>query len=387
MPKLVFIIARLAFGCFPPASAAIACIAGSVAVAQTSVDDTKEALSTATKALASSEAKPDQITAELTAIKAQIAAMEARSAPLALKENAASARTLVELLRYARTDPNVIKAIDDLRNALAIYDAPDPVGALSAVRNAIETLDPGKTVPPTATGVNDDIEMILAKALELEEQLPNSAAVARATHLTSLIKAQTSSLLQSSVSTAFGDLADALSPFIYRTHAEASGAQVVALQSLLTVLSHDDKEDLIAAKEDELRNLAITLDNVLGFADPRLVIVSARFGDFRPGVSSSRTCNATAQVRSKCVGKNTCDLESVFPDVTSLCGFNPAPTAPEGATTLRVAYGCEAATRAEWQTLMANPGKLSDNRAPIQGIYPGPLGTIACEPNRPDLVE
>ncbi|EAQ46902.1 hypothetical protein MED193_16954 [Roseobacter sp. MED193] len=369
------------------ASVAVAFLTSDAVLAQTSIEETKAALSAATTTLASSQAKPDQITKELTALKAQIAEMEERSAPEALRADAASVLTLVELLRYARTDSNVIDAIADLRSALAIYDAPDPVGTLAVLRTRIESLDPDKTVPPTATGVQEALVKILEEALALEAKLPNAAAVARAKHLADLIESQKSALLQSSVSTAFETLAMALPPLIYRKPAEAAGAQIDALEGTLTELNDEANENLVTAKGDKLRSLAVKIDKVLGTADPRLVIVSARFGDFRPGVDIGRTCNATAQVRSKCTGKNSCVLEAEFSDADKLCGYNPAPTAPEGALTLRASYGCEAATRAEWLALMAYPGTLSDDRAPTQRIYPGPLGTIACAPNRPSVLE
>jgi hypothetical protein len=95
----------------------------------------------------------------------------------------------------------------------------------------------------------------------------------------------------------------------------------------------------------KLKELGVALDKFVAERGPRIHIISARYGDLK-STNKSRQCDATAYFVGACEGKATCPLPQGSPATTdaldgkTVCGYEPAPLAPDGRSLAEVSYKC-----------------------------------------------
>lgn len=344
------------------------------------VEGTKTKLTDAALALRLVKAKPAKIQAELTALKTAIGVFEARTPGTQLKLDAASILKLIQLLKYERTDKDVLAAVQSLRDGLVLYDAADPEESFTRLADALAKLNPDETFSLSVMPVREALDKALPELLALEATRPNKAVKDRAKRLSDLIMQRKADLEQHRIGSDLQILDDEATPFRHGSDEDALIAEVKALTKRLEGIAELPKD-----AELDTKTLVGALDTLLGPLEPRAIIVSATFGDFRTEVARSRQCDATSVLRESCDGVARCKLSNNVGGTGTvaekLCGYDPAPTAPAGAMTLKVEYGCVSATTEEWAVLTATPGTLMPEQEAVEEEYPGLLGTIACAPN------
>jgi hypothetical protein len=126
---------------------------------------------------------------------------------------------------------------------------------------------------------------------------------------------------------------------------EAIGSDATALAvDLAAPMSEADRASVLTTAK--LKELGVALDKFVAERGPRIHIISARYGDLRSGASKSRQCDATAYFVGACEGKMSCPVPpstGAAADTLegkNVCGYEPAPLAPDGRSLAEVSYRC-----------------------------------------------
>ncbi|MER9190937.1 hypothetical protein [Mesorhizobium australicum] len=128
-----------------------------------------------------------------------------------------------------------------------------------------------------------------------------------------------------------------------------------------------------------------TVELLQGGYRPLVHIVDALYGDLPTGRYSRRVCNATRGMVTACERRDKCDLPPDY--VTSLCGFDPIPSADDRTRAVAVQYSCFTGGDAVWDRLathpLEDPFEFSDltkpgNPATSFAILRGPKMELRC---------
>jgi hypothetical protein len=128
--------------------------------------------------------------------------------------------------------------------------------------------------------------------------------------------------------------------------------RATSTNALITKLVKPPLKDSIVVR-NALIALSKTIGDAITLPVPRIHVLSATYGDLRPGAPKWRTCDATATLTSTCERLRTCPI----PAPANLCGFDPAAPASDAIKGLTVTYQCVTGDDSLWATLGGKPPK------------------------------
>lgn len=108
-------------------------------------------------------------------------------------------------------------------------------------------------------------------------------------------------------------------------------------------MSDADKATVVATAK--LKEIGLALDKFVAERGLKIHIISARYGDLK-SANKSRQCDATAYFVGACENKASCPMPQGTPATTdtldgkTVCGYEPAPLAPDGRSLAEVSYKC-----------------------------------------------
>lgn len=268
----------------------------------------------------------------------------------------------------ASTDTTIAPALAGLVQSVATYRG---LGTADFVENA--SADLKGWISPTNWGPNDKLEKVLGLAEAIMTKMrvvnPDKAAesfdrmakimvgtevkdavyrppferVTYATEMESALKALNDPVAKARPADWFATQGDEIKELL----GGDTDAEIAATESRRALLQNDAKV-MASAKAAKA-----TIELLQGGYRPQVHIIDALYGDLPTGPFSRRVCDATRSMVTACERKDKCNLPPDY--VTSLCGFDPIPSADDRTRRVAVHYACFSGGDAVWDRLATHP--------------------------------